>query len=218
MKLTLPLLPAFLLTFVGVLCAQKPSLSLEEVRATGRLKSALLRDHKTHNNDAIPTQQLDQFHKEIAPLLKASCVQCHGAELQEGEFRVDTLNPDLVKGEDLSWWLEVSRVLSNGEMPPPDDAELTDDHRAQIIDWLSSEIQIASQIRRNDQNHSSFRRMTRYEYNYALQDLLGRSYDFAKNLPPETSSEDGFQNSSEMLHLSAQQFETFFVQSKTHRV
>jgi mono/diheme cytochrome c family protein len=209
MKLTLPLLLVFLLTFVGVLCAQKPSSSLEEVRAAGRLQSAFLRDHKASSSDAIPTQQLDQFRKEIAPVLKASCVQCHGAELQEGEFRVDTLNPDLVKGEDLSWWLEVSRVLSNGEMPPADEVELSDDHRAKVIDWLSSEIQIASQIRRNDQNHSSFRRMTKYEYNYALQDLLGLPYDFAKNLPPDSSSEDGFQNSSEMLHLSARQFETY---------
>jgi mono/diheme cytochrome c family protein len=209
MKLTFPLLSVFLLTFVGVLCAQKPIPSLKEVRAAGRLKSALLRDHKTNHSDAIPTQQLDQFRKEIAPVLKASCAQCHGADLQEGEFRVDTLNPDLVKGEDLSWWLEVSRVLSNGEMPPAEEAELTDDNRAKMIDWLSSEIQIASQIRRNDENHSSFRRMTRYEYNYALQDLLGLPYDFAKNLPPETFSEDGFQNSSEMLHISAQQFETY---------
>ena len=189
--------------------AQPPTASLEEARTTGRLKSAFLRETKPTKSDAVPIQQLDQFHKEIAPILKASCVQCHGEELQEGEFRVDTLNPDLVKGEDIGWWLEVSRVLSNSEMPPAGEAELSDTNRAEIVEWLSSEIQIASQIRRNDEGHSSFRRMTRYEYNYALQDLLGLPYDFAANLPPETPSEDGFQNSSEMLHLSVSQFETY---------
>jgi len=57
--------------------------------------------------------------------------------------------------------------------------------------------------------HSSFRRLTKYEYNYALQDLLGLPYALANKLPPETSSEDGLKNSSELLQMSAMQFETY---------
>ena len=34
--------------------------------------------------------------------------------------------------------------------------------------------------------------MTRYEYKYAMQDLLGLPHDFSRDLPPETSSEEGF--------------------------
>ena len=49
----------------------------------------------------------------------------------------------------------------------------------------------------------------RFEYNYALQDLLGLPFDFATDLPPESNSEDGFQNSSEMLHMSAVQLATY---------
>ncbi len=45
----------------------------------------------------------------------------------------------------------------------------------------------ASLVRRNRSEHSSFRRMTKYEYNYALQDLLGLSYPIANSLPPETA-------------------------------
>jgi hypothetical protein len=51
--------------------------------------------------------------------------------------------------------------------------------------------------------------MTKYEYNYALQDLLGLPYALANSLPPETASEDGFKNSSEMLQMSAMQFESY---------
>jgi len=51
--------------------------------------------------------------------------------------------------------------------------------------------------------------MTRYEYNYALQDLLELPYNFAKDLPPEATSEDGFQNSSENLQMSVIQFGSF---------
>ena len=33
--------------------------------------------------------------------------------------------------------------------------------------------------------------MTRYEYNYALQDLLGIPFDVVERLPPESMSDDG---------------------------
>ena len=80
---------------------------------------------------------------------------------------------------------------------------------ARIVDWLSEELNKASLVRRNSKEHSSFRRLTNYEYNYALQDLLGLPYALANKLPPETASEDGFKNSSELLQMSAMQFETY---------
>ena len=96
-------------------------------------------------------------------------------------------------------------------MPPEDEAEyrLADADRSNIVDWLSEEMSKASLVRRNRAEHSSFRRMTKYEYNYALQDLLGLPYPIANSLPPETASEDGFKNSSDLLQMSAMQFEAY---------
>jgi hypothetical protein len=157
-----------------------------------------------------PQPRLAEFRAQIAPVLRKTCSRCHGYGKQEGKFRVDTLDPDLLHGKDVDWWLEVFNALSNGEMPPEDaKVKLADSDRSKIIEWLSAEIQTASEVRRRQQGHSSFRRMTRYEYNYALQDLLGLPYDFAKDLPPEAISEDGFQNSSEVLHMTVVQFETY---------
>lgn len=156
-----------------------------------------------------PKQHLAEFKTSIKPILHSTCTQCHGEETREGNVRIDTLDPDLVHGNDIDWWLEVQSVLSNGEMPPPDEAELSDNDRAKIIEWLSREFQVASVLRRESREASSLRRMTRYEFNYALQDLLGLSYDFAKDLPPEAHSEDGFQNSSTLLQMSVSQLETF---------
>ena len=101
--------------------------------------------------------------------------------------------------------------LSNSEMPPEDEQDyaLADVDRGNIVDWLSGELNKASVARRNNKKHSSFRRLTKYEYEYALQDLLGLPYALAKRLPPETASEDGFKNSSELLQMSAMQFETY---------
>jgi hypothetical protein len=187
-----------------------PPPSLAEAREIGSKQSVYLKlPTKTLGNQS-PVADLDVFHNKVKPLLAEACVQCHGPKKQKGRFRVDTLNPDLAKGVDMSGWMEVMNVLLNGEMPPEDeDVEFSDEGRAAVVDWLSNEIQRAAQIARGEKAHSSFRRLTRYEYNYALQDLLGITGNFAERLPPETESEDGFKNSSDLLQMTALQFDTF---------
>ncbi|MDV6034449.1 MAG: DUF1592 domain-containing protein [Phycisphaera sp. RhM] len=150
-----------------------------------------------------------QFESTIKPLLEQNCLDCHGPDTVEGNVRIDTLDPNLLTGGDTDWWSEIFAAITKGEMPPPDAGEFSDDERRLLVDWLSSELQIASIVRRRSGGHSAFRRMTRYEYNYALQDLFGVPWDFARDLPPEPHSEEGFENSSDVLHLSLTHFETY---------
>ena len=85
----------------------------------------------------LPQARMAEFRRDVEPVLKRVCVTCHGPDKQKGKFRVDTLNPDLLKGKDVSWWLEVFDVIGNGEMPPEDaKAQVTDDEKALVIDWL----------------------------------------------------------------------------------
>ena len=156
-----------------------------------------------------PKVNLEQFESEIQPILKAHCIPCHGPDKSKARLRIDELNPNLVKGNDADWWLEVQSVISNGEMPPDDEPEMPGLDRGKVMEWLSGEIRTASITRRATGGYSSFRRMTKYEYNYALQDLLGLPWNFARDLPPEAHSEDGFKNSSENLHMSVTQLETY---------
>ena len=193
--------------------AQEIPITLEKARELGRLKSRFLKEAKTEakSADAIPKANVGYFRESVDPILQKSCLACHGPEKSEGRLRVDRLNPDLLTGSDVGRWREIYNVLSNSEMPPEDEAEyaLADADRGRIVDWLSGELNKASIIRRNNKTHSSFRRLTKYEYNYALQDLLGLPWSLANKLPPETASEDGFKNSSELLQMSAMQFETY---------
>lgn len=183
--------------------------SLDELKVLGAKGSSYLNQERRTAEDGTPTPKLEIFRKHIAPILEKTCFECHGADTQEGDVRIDKLNPDLVRGPDVERWLEVLSVLTNGEMPPDDGPELSEVDRSAVIEWLSSEVQVASRVRRAEEGHSAFRRMTRYEYGYALQDLLGLPLDFARDLPPEARSEDGFQNSSDLLHMSATQLETY---------
>lgn len=160
-------------------------------------------------NAEPPRANLSDFESTIKPLLTQHCVDCHGPDTTEGNVRFDTLNPNLLTGPDADWWAEAMSVITKGEMPPRDSNELQDDERREIIDWLAGELHAASIVRRQSEGRSAFRRMTRYEYNYALQDLLGLPWDFARDLPPESQSEEGFENSSDLLHVTVSQFETF---------
>ena len=183
--------------------------TLEELKIKGSRESALKNQAARIVSATVPQPALSQFRAEIKPLLTAHCVPCHGPEKTKARLRIDTLDPNLLEGNDVDWWLEVLAVLGNGEMPPPDESVLSSEDRVKAIDWLSGEISMASTVRRATGGHSSFRRLTRYEYNYALQDLLGLPREFARDLPPEARSEDGFQNSSETLHMSVVQLETY---------
>lgn len=188
----------------------QPSLSF--LKSTGLQRSRFV-DSGTPDtqskNDAKPEADLQGFASNIQPILDSNCIDCHGPDTTEGNIRIDTLDPNLLSGPDTDWWSEIFSVITKGEMPPPDYGSLEQSDESQIVEWLSRELQNASIVRRFADKHSAFRRMTRYEYNYALQDLLGLPYDFAKDLPPEAHSEEGFENSSELLHLSVSQFQTY---------
>jgi hypothetical protein len=192
---------------------QENSVALEMAKELGRKKSRFLKEAAadTTATSAVPNANIAYFKESVRPMLNKSCLACHGPEISEGRLRVDKLNPDLLTGADVAQWREVYNVLSNSEMPPEDELDyaLADGDRGNIVDWLSDELNKSSLMRRHKKEHSSFRRLTKYEYNYALQDLLGLPYALANNLPPETASEDGFKNSSELLQMSAMQFETY---------
>ncbi len=192
---------------------QDAPLTLKTAKERGRARSRFLKEPSLDMKpaDGLPTANVDDFRTSVAPVLFKSCLACHGPEKSEGRLRIDQLTPDLLTGTDVERWREVYNVISNSVMPPEDapDYALADADRGKIADWLSGELTKASLIRRESKVHSSFRRLTKYEYNYALQDLLGLPYALANPLPPETASEDGFKNSSELLQMSAMQFETY---------
>ncbi len=192
---------------------QVTPITLEAVKEQGRAKSRFLKETKAaaKATDAIPKANVAYFQKSVMPILKKSCMNCHGPKKSEGRLRIDQLNPDLLTGPDVERWREVYNAVSNSEMPPADEPgyALANKDRGNMVDWLSEELNKASLVRRNTKDHSSFRRLTKYEYDYALQDLLGLNYSLANKLLPESVTEDGFKNSSELLQISSMQFETY---------
>lgn len=197
----------------GAALTPEPPLSLKEAREKGRQKSRFLKESSGEPKPVAATAaaNLEDFQKKVHPVLTQNCVGCHGPKKAEGRLRIDQLNADLLKGPDAEKWREVYNVLIKAEMPPEDapKEKLTEAERGLLVDWLGDELHKASLNRRASKEHSSFRRLTKYEYNYALQDLLGLELPFASKLPPETVSEDGFKNRSDLLQMSAMQLQNY---------
>ena len=190
-------------------------LSLSEIRDAARAKSRFLQEidseQKFNLEQQVPLPDVAAYERNIRGLLFASCLDCHGPDESQGRIRMDLIDPDLLAGKDVAQWREIYSVISNHEMPPEDDDHhlLTEENRSSIIEWLSGELAKASIVQRKQNKSSSFRRLTKYEYDYALQDLLGVRHTLARELPPETSTEDGFQNASSLLQMSMMQFESY---------
>ena len=192
---------------------EEPLVSLQAAKEAGREKSRFLKPAVVPEGGTAEAAAANvaDFQKLVQPLLAKSCSGCHGAKKAEGRLRLDTLDADLLNGPDVERWREVYNALVKAEMPPDDSQEekLTDQARGVVVQWLGEEIHKASNLRRGTATASSFRRLTQYEYNHALQDLLGLNVSFADKLPPETASEDGFKNRSDLLQMSALQFQTY---------
>ena len=145
----------------------------------------------------------------VQPLLKQFCFDCHGAQKQEASLRIDSLNHDLVKGDDAETWHDILNRLNLGEMPPEDSPQPTAQQRETLTKWLTAELKRAAEVQRSTGGRVVLRRLNRDEYANTMRDLLGIDLDYAKNLPPEPTSPDGFKNNGAALGMSPLQMEYY---------
>ena len=98
---------------IGVGEEKTKPLSLEEARSKGREKSRLMKIAQGMVDRTTQTGEPDlaTFERSILPLLQSKCLACHGPDVEEGNLRVDSLDPDLLSGKSLSHWREIYKVI-----------------------------------------------------------------------------------------------------------
>lgn len=151
-------------------------------------------------NASVMSQNADlsNYKNNVEPLLKKYCYDCHGPKKAKADLRLDELNPDLINGDDAETWREVLDNINLLDMPPKKESQFSAAQKRTVVDWLSKEFDKAIEIRWKGQKHTSFRRMTKYEFANVLSDLLGVQIN-ADDIPEEPYSKEGFQNNSSML-------------------
>ncbi len=96
-------------------------------------------------------------------LLKNYCTQCHGAEKQKGDVRLD----DVTK-IDAGLWKKIFDQLASAEMPPDTKPQPDDEERKTLMEHALLEATKAGAI-----TGPGFRRLNQREYGHTVRDLLG---------------------------------------------
>ena len=114
---------------------------------------------------------LPDYQRDIKPLINKYCVSCHGPDKQKADLRMDTLDPDMIKGKDADMWHEALDLINISDMPPAKSKDQpTRAERQLMVDWLTANIRKAMESKRSTGGRNVMRRLTAYEYNNTLKD------------------------------------------------
>ncbi|MEZ6130193.1 MAG: DUF1592 domain-containing protein [Planctomycetaceae bacterium] len=136
------------------------------------------------------------------------CLQCHGPETQEADFRVDSLLHISETAEDAEYWQLVLDNLHLGEMPPEGERQPSASEVESATTWIEAELRRARQVLAGQAGEVVLRRLNRTEYEYTIEDLFGVRGDFADGFPADATAE-GFDNNGAALMLSATQIDAY---------
>ncbi len=147
------------------------------------------------------------FQREIKPILEQYCTQCHNADTAKSDLRLDILDEHFDGPHGETWHDILNRVVI-GEMPPQDAEELPTPQRRKLAGWIRNKLDAIEDQKRVG-GKTVVRRLTRYEYNNTLRDLTGIELNYSADLPPDSSSPNGFKNNGSALGISAIQMEYY---------
>ena len=150
-----------------------------------------------------------KFPETVNHFISTYCISCHGPDQQKGKLRIDILSQDLIAGPHADDWHEVLDALNQGEMPPEDERQPRDAERNETIEILTAAFKEAACHRRSTGGRVVMRRLTNYEYNNTLNDLLALNENFSKDFPPDSLSEEGFKNNGFYMGMSALQIKNY---------
>ena len=158
---------------------------------------------------ASPLSAADNPHlgPDVVPFVKHYCIDCHNDEKEKGDrsFEAFLQNPD--DPNELFTLEEIVDLLNLGDMPPDEDDVLQppSEERRKAVDSITKYLLAVEENRAPSE--TVLRRLTRYEYNNTMRDLLGVNPDIADATTqfPIDQEKHGFTNIGEAQVLSQHQ-------------
>ena len=148
--------------------------------------------------------------------LKQHCVRCHDGKVQEGQFRLDTLDRNFTSLLAAERWAEVMTRINAGEMPPEEEPRPTADEIAGVVEWISGRLAAGEATRMAARGRMTHDRLSREEYANTIYDLLGVRIDVNE---PGVFNEDptfrGFDRIGAMLTLAPTHVERYLAAADT---
>ncbi|HTD66893.1 MAG TPA: DUF1592 domain-containing protein, partial [Candidatus Limnocylindria bacterium] len=153
-----------------------------------------------------------QFRKEVQPILKEYCYDCHGDGANKGQVAFDEFKSDEALLADNDLWLKALKNVRAGIMPPPKKSQPSAEQRRQLEQWIKTAV-FKADPQNPDPGRVTVRRLNRVEYRNTIRDLLGVDFDTDKEFPPDDSGH-GFDNIGDVLTLPPMLLEKYLAAAK----
>jgi hypothetical protein len=143
------------------------------------------------------------FGKDVQPLLKEYCLNCHSTKKQKGDLDLERFTSlDLVK-RDPGVWEHSLEQIHNNEMPPKDKPRPTPEQMKLLTSWMQGTLDQIALASAGDPGPVVLRRLSNMEYTYTVRDLTGvASLDPAQEFPVDGAAGEGFTNVGAALVMS----------------
>ena len=152
------------------------------------------------------------FRKDVQPLLKKYCSDCHADGAKKGGVAFDEFASDAAMLARHDLWLAVLKNTRAGLMPPAKKPQPSAEERRRIEEWIKFEA-FAIDRRNPDPGRVTARRLNRVEYRNTIRDLLGVDFNTAVEFPPDDTGY-GFDNIGDVLTVSPLLLEKYMVAAK----
>lgn len=156
---------------------------------------------------------LATYRREIQPLLREYCYDCHGDGMDKGKVTLDQFASDeaLLGNHDL--WLHALKNLRAGLMPPPKKKQPSAEQKLAVEQWIKSAV-FRVDPQNPDPGRVTVRRLNRVEYRNTIRDLLGVDFDTQAEFPADDTGH-GFDNIGDALTLSPMLLEKYLAAAQT---
>ena len=140
-----------------------------------------------------------EFHKDVQPILKEYCYDCHGDGAKKGQVAFDELTSDqAILSHDL--WFKVLKNVRAGLMPPQKKPRPPAEEQRKIERWIKYAA-FGLDPNNPDPGRVTVRRLNRVEYRNTIHDLMGIDFNADAEFPPDDTGY-GFDNIGDVLTIS----------------
>jgi hypothetical protein len=152
---------------------------------------------------------LPGFQSHVAPFFKSNCIRCHGPKKSKGKITLHTLDGDLSAGHELERWELILEMLKSGEMPPEDEEQPGEADRQAVVQWIDAGLREYVKTASSVGAAATTRRLTNFEYQNTMRDLLGFELHLTKNLPEDPNRPYQFNNTAEFMLMGMEQLDRY---------
>ena len=131
-------------------------------------------------------------------------------EKSKGEITLHDIGDEFVDSDALEKWELILDVLKSGEMPPEEEKQRPSAKETeQVTGWIEKRLKDAITSHTKKDKQPLARRLSNFEYENTIRDLIGFHLDLNDNLPDDPEKPYRFNNTAEFMLLGPEQMDRY---------